>query len=124
MWILCGLGIWLLGILIFYLLDAWIDYDLVYDADKYDPSGFNIIDKKGDPIIALWILFSITWPMWVGFVVPGVLAKKLHDYIKNKKIQIDKQKENKLKIRIAQEKEVEQELAQIDKELNLKHKTV
>lgn len=105
MWIFLSiLSIWILGIVIFYISDGWFHY--------------NFKQENGvDETIGLWIVASITWPIWCIPALLRLVAIKAHDALLDKKTKIDNEKENKLKIRIAQEKETERVQKEIDKEI-------
>lgn len=88
-WILGGVAIWILGMIVFYILDGWFDY------------GF----KEGETGLVIFI--AIIWPLWIGFFIPGMLAHKAHEVLKAKKEKYNKEKEKLTQIRIAEEKEIE-----------------
>jgi hypothetical protein len=95
-WIVGGVSLWILGMIVFYILDGWFDYGI-----KEDEMSFGVF-------------CAATWPIWIWFVIPGILAGKAHDALKAKKKKI-KEKEAKLaKIRIAQEKEIEKIEAELE----------
>lgn len=95
-WILSSITVWILGMIVFYILDGWFDYGI-----KEDEIGFGVF-------------CAITWPLWIGFVVPGILAGKAHDALKEKKKFLQEKKEKENKIRVAQEKEIEKIQEELD----------
>ncbi len=96
LWIVGGISLWILGMIVFYILDGWFDYGI-----KDDEIGFGVF-------------CAVTWPIWVWFVVPGIFAGKAHDVLKEKRKKYNEQKEKEKKIRIAQEKEIEKIEAELD----------
>lgn len=102
MWFLYGLGIWILGMFVFYILDGWLDY------------GFDK-DQSG-----AFALTSATWPLWIWWYLPCYFAGKAHDTLKEKRIKRNKRIENEKKIRVAQQREIEKIEAELD--LDIKNK--
>lgn len=96
-WILSGIGLWILGMIVYYILDGWFDYSF-----KDDETG-------------LFIFTAIIWPIWIWFVIPGILAGKAHDALKEKKKIYLEKKEAQQKIRVAQEKEIEKIEEELEK---------
>lgn len=99
-WILSGLAVWILGMIVYYILDGWFDYN--FDEDE----------------TGVFIFTAIIWPIWIWFVIPGILAGKAHDALKEKKKRLEEQKENEKKVRVAQEKELEKIEADLVHEFN------
>ena len=98
-WILGGVALWITGMIIFYILDGWFDYGF-----KEEDTGF-------------FIFVAIIWPIWIWFVIPGILAGKAHDALKEKKRKHLEKKEKQVKIRIAAEKELEKIEAELEQSL-------
>ncbi len=96
LWILGGVAVWIIGMVVYYILDGWFDY------------GF----KEGDEGFAFFT--AVIWPLWIWFVIPGILAGKAHDALKEKKKKYLERKEKETKIRIAQEKEIERIQEELD----------
>jgi hypothetical protein len=88
LWILLGVAVWIIGAVVFYILDGWFDYQFENDA-------------------GLFCFIAAIWPIWIWFVIPGILAGKAHDSLKEKKRIYLEKKEALQKIRVAQEKEIE-----------------
>lgn len=95
-WIVGGASIWVLGMIIYYILDGWFDYGF-----KDEDTGF-------------FIFTALIWPIWIWFVIPGIFAGKAHDALKEKRKKHLKKLEAQNKIRVAAEKE----LQKIEEELD------
>ena len=102
MWfcILGGVTIWVLGMIIYYILDGWFDY------------GFNGEDTQ------FFIFTATIWPLWIWFVIPGILVGKAHDALKKKKQKYIEKQDAQKKIRVAAEKELEKIEAELDQSLD------
>jgi biopolymer transport protein ExbB/TolQ len=99
-WVLSGVAVWILGMIVYYILDGWFDYGF-----KEEDTGF-------------FIFTAVIWPIWIWFVIPGILAGKAHDALKAVRLKREEQKEKEKKIRIAQEKEIEKIEADLTHEFN------
>lgn len=97
MWILF-FTIWILGVAAFYILDGWFDYQM-------------------DEVPQLFFFAAISWFVWIWFVIPGILAWKAHEALKEKKKKFVEKKEKELKIRVAAEKELEKIQEDLDIEI-------
>lgn len=95
-WILGGVTVWILGMLVYYILDGWFDYGF-----KDEDTGF-------------FIFTATIWPLWIWFVIPGILAGKAHDALKDKKKLYVAKQEAQKKLRVAAEKELEKIEAELD----------
>lgn len=96
LWIILGGAIWILGAIIYYILDGWFDY------------GF------GDDEAGAFFAIAMIWPIWIWFVIPGILAGKAHDALKEKKKKYKEKEEKLARIRVAQEKEIEKIEAELE----------
>jgi hypothetical protein len=101
-YIIGAIGIWVLSAILFYVLDGWFDY------------GFN-----DDRAFFFWA--AVTCIVWIWIAMPIVAVVWMHDSLKKKKGIYVERKNKELKMRIAQEKEVEEiqkelELSTIDKD--------
>ncbi len=96
LWIILGVAVWILGAVVYYILDGWFDYGFKNEA-------------------GLFFFIAIIWPIWVWFVIPGIMAGKAHDALKEKKKIYLEKKEAQQKIRVAQEKEIEKIEEELEK---------
>lgn len=96
LWILGGVGLWITGMIVYYILDGWFDY------------GF----KEED--VGFFIFIAVIWPLWIWFVIPGILAGRAHDALAEKRKKYLAKQEEQKKVRIAAEKELEKIEAEIE----------